>query len=162
MWTRQGRPQSAETSRGTAVTSATAIVCLAAMLLPLSASQSTTTTADDRHTDTCKREAPALVGGIQPLSLPGNLVRPQKVRDVRPQYPDVPANTILSRTLWIGQVLLDATGKVVHVWTVRELELPAINTAITEAVQQWAYTPVTVNGDATPACMTVLVTFLPR
>jgi len=84
------------------------------------------------------------------------------VRDVRPQYPDLPANTILSRTLWIGQVLLDATGKVVHVWTVRDLELPAINTAITEAVRQWTYTPVTVNGDATPACMTVLVTFLPR
>jgi hypothetical protein len=132
------------------------------MMLPVSPSQTTTTTSDDRRSDPCKYEAPALVGGIQPLSLPGNLVRPQKVRDVRPQYPDLPADTILSRTLWIGQVLLDATGKVVHVWTVRELELPAINTAITEAVQQWRYTPVTVNGDARPACMTVLVTFLPK
>jgi hypothetical protein len=162
MWARQWRPPSAETGRGTVVTSAgsTAIVCLAAMMLPVSPSQ--TTTSDDRRSDPCKYEAPALVGGIQPLSLPGNLLRPQKVSDVRPQYPELPANTILSRTLWIGQVLLDATGKVVHVWTVRELELPTINTAITAAVQQWTYTPVTVNGDATPACMTVLVTFLPR
>src|SRR5262245_7414062 len=148
MWTR--------TSAGS-----TAIVCLA-MMLPLPQGQTTTTSSDDPRSEPCRYEAPALVGGIQPLSLPGDLPRPQKVRDVRPQYPDLPADTILSRTLWIGQVLLDATGKVVHVWTVRELELPAINTAITEAVQQWAYTPVTVNGDATPACMTVLVTFLPR
>jgi len=162
MWTRQWRQPSAETGRGTAVTSAgsTAIVCLAAMMLPTSPSQTRTT--DDRRNHPCQYEAPALVGGIQPLSLPGNLLRPQKVRDVRPQFPELPANTILSRTLWIGQVLLDATGKVVHVWTVRELELPAINSAITEAVQQWMYTPVTVNGDATPACMTVVVTFLPR
>jgi hypothetical protein len=166
MWTRQWRPPSAETGRGTGRTSAgqTAIVCLAAMLLPVSPSQTTTSDAprSDPRNDPCKYEAPALVGGLPPLSLPGNLLLPQKVRDVRPQYPELPADTILSRTLWIGQVLLDATGKVVHVWTVRELELPAINTSITEAVQQWTYTPVTVNGDATPTCMTVRVTFLPR
>lgn len=84
----------------------------------------------------------------------------KKVRDAKPQYPELPANTTGSG-MWIGEVLLDAHGKVARVWTVREVEFTPpfspFNQAIVDAVKRWEFTPVVVKGTATSVCMTVTV-----
>lgn len=64
--------------------------------------------------------------------------------------------------MWIGEILLDAKGRVARVWTIREPTLtppfPPFNKAIDDAVQKWRFEPLLINGRPMPACMTVTVT----
>jgi len=56
-------------------------------------------------------------------------------------------------------VLIDARGKVSHVWVIREPKLtppyPPFSEAIVDAIQQWEFEPLNVKGVPTPLCMTV-------
>ena len=107
----------------------------------------------------CEREGATIVG--RPPARVGKGVRaPTKLRDARPQYPEVPANTTGSG-MWIGEMLVDSRGRVVRVWTVRAVEFtppfPAFNQAIVDAMKKWEFAPVVAKGNATPVCMTVTV-----
>ena len=105
----------------------------------------------------CEREGAKVVG--QTPTRAGKGARPpKKLRDAKPKYPELPANTMASG-MWAGEMLLDTHGKVARVWTVREVEFtppfPPFNQAIVDAMKRWEFTPVAVKGIATPVCMTV-------
>jgi hypothetical protein len=107
----------------------------------------------------CEREAEKLVG--QKAVRIGRSVRaPKKLRDVPPKYPELPPGTVGSG-VWLGEVLINNAGKVVHVWPIREVKFvpsfPAFNNAITDAMQQWEFEPLFVKGKPAAFCMTVSV-----
>lgn len=107
----------------------------------------------------CEREAEKLVG--QKAVRIGRSVRaPKKLRDVPPKYPELPPGTVGSG-VWLGEVLIDNAGKVAHVWPIREVKFvppfPAFNNALTDAMRQWEFEPLLVQGKPTAFCMTVTV-----
>jgi hypothetical protein len=79
---------------------------------------------------------------------------------VRPAYPPIPSATI-GGGVWIGEVLIDAGGRVSNVWTIREVKLlpplPSLNKAITDAVLRWQFEPAAVDNLAVPICQTITV-----
>lgn len=83
-----------------------------------------------------------------------------KVRHVPLAYPALTPGTT-GRGIWIGTALIDAKGKVVRVWTIRDVKItpptPGFTKAITDAIRQWEYWPLGINGVAEPACQTVTV-----
>ena len=112
----------------------------------------------------CEREASKLVGTAS--ALVGKGVRmPRKIHQVKPAYPSLPPNTRVKSNTWVGEILLDQTGTVSQVWTIREMQFtprfPAFSRAVVDAVWQWRFEPAMIDGRAIPLCMTtsVLVDF---
>ena len=105
----------------------------------------------------CEREALGLVGR-KPA---GSLRAPKKLRDVAPSYPDLPPGTT-GRGMWVGEMLVDTSGAVARVWPIREIAFtppsPAFNTAITDAIRQWRYDPLRLEGQPVPFCLTMTIT----
>jgi hypothetical protein len=110
-------------------------------------------------TTACEREGAAIVGS-KPEILGRGRRSPKKVRNVVPAFPELPSGTRGSG-IWIGELLLDAGGKVRHIWTIRQPRitppLPAFNRAILDAVRHWRFEPFIVASRATPLCLTVTV-----
>ena len=110
----------------------------------------------------CEREGEKLVGQ-KPIRIGPSMRAPKKLRDVRPKYPEeFPPNTVVSvGSPWLGEVLITESGKVTHVWPIREVAFqppfPAFNNAITDAIYQWVFEPFIVMGKPMPVCMTVTV-----
>jgi TonB family protein len=107
----------------------------------------------------CEGEGARFVGS-KPRMLQVWQRAPRKLRDVRPEYPDLPPGTRGSG-MWIGEILLDTDGKVSHIWTIRQARLippfPAFNRAVLDAVRRWQFEPFVVESEATPICVTVSV-----
>jgi hypothetical protein len=107
----------------------------------------------------CEHEAEKLLGE-KPVRIDRSVRAPKKIRDVPPKYPELPPGTIGSG-MWIGEVLINNSGKIAHVWPIREVEFkppfPAFDSAITDAIQQWEFEQLFVQGTAVPVCMTVTV-----
>lgn len=63
--------------------------------------------------------------------------------------------------MWLGEMLINNSGKIARVWTLREVRFvppfPAFTNAITDAIQQWEFEPLLVQGKAMPVCMTVAI-----
>jgi hypothetical protein len=76
----------------------------------------------------------------------------------------LPKGTTVTATgnVWIGEALIDAKGRTVQVWTLREPKLtpalPGVTDAITAAVQQWEYEPLLIDKAARPFCKIVTFT----
>ena len=106
---------------------------------------------------TCQREA-AKLAGTQPVRVGGRIRAPKQIRQVFPNYPELPPGTTVSG-IWTGEVLIGNDGKVVQVWPIREPRLtppfPPFNEASVAAVRQWEFQPLMVEKVATPFCMTV-------
>jgi protein TonB len=107
----------------------------------------------------CEREAEKLLG--QKAVRVGRSIRaPKKLRDVPPKYPQLPPGTRGSG-VWLGEVLIGSSGKIARVWALREVRFvppfPPFNNAITDAIRQWEFEPVLVQGKAMPVCVTVTV-----
>ena len=105
----------------------------------------------------CVEQSEKLVGqrasvAAQPL---------KKVRDAAPDYPTRQGTTKAVSSIWIGEALVDATGTVREVWTIRPLSFdpawPEFEAAIPAAVRKWSYEPAIVDGVAVPVCVTVSV-----
>lgn len=105
----------------------------------------------------CEREAVKIVKEAA-ARIGGPVRAPKKTRDVAPVYPELPTGTI-GTGMWVGETLVDSTGKVSRVWPIREVTLtpafPAFNAAIVASIQQWEFEPLILGGKATPFCMTV-------
>jgi outer membrane biosynthesis protein TonB len=105
------------------------------------------------------REARNVDGGA-PQKIGGKIRAPKKIRDARPKYPQLPPATTLGG-VWVGEVLVDAAGKVARVWTIRAFQItpafPAFNKSIVDTIQQWEYEPLRMNNEALPFCMTVTI-----
>ena len=108
----------------------------------------------------CDREFEKLIGD-KPIRIGRSQRALKKLRDVRPNYPELPAGTVVTSSVWTGEVLITASGKIAHVWTVREIKLtppfPGFNDAITNAIRQWEFKPLMVDGEPVPLCMMVSV-----
>jgi hypothetical protein len=107
----------------------------------------------------CDREAEKLLDQ-KPVRIRGSVRAPKTIRDVRPKYPELPPGTTGSG-MWMGEALINNSGKVVRVWPIREVEFkppfPSFNSAITDAIRQWVFEPLILQGKAAPVCMTVTV-----
>jgi hypothetical protein len=81
-------------------------------------------------------------------------------RRVRPIFPTIPSATT-GGGVWIGELLIDARGRVLNVWTIREPKLtprlPSLNNAITDAVLKWQFAPAAVDRVPVPTCQTITV-----
>ena len=88
---------------------------------------------------------------------PGGLVKyPEKVRDVRPNYPKVAIEGKVQ-----GRVIIEATigvdGRVKDARILRSI--PLLDRPALDAVQQWRFTPTLLNGVPVPVIITVTVDF---
>jgi hypothetical protein len=85
----------------------------------------------------------------------------KKVRDAVPDYPTRQGTTRAVASIWIGEALVDNTGTVREVWTIRPLRFepawPEFEAAIPAAIRKWGYEPAIVDGAAAPVCVTVSV-----
>jgi outer membrane biosynthesis protein TonB len=107
----------------------------------------------------CEREAEQLVGQ-KPVLIGRSVRAPKKLRDFPPKYPELPPNTRASG-VWLGEILINNSGKIARVWSLREVRFvppfPAFKSAITDAIQQWEFEPLLARGTPVPVCMTVTV-----
>ena len=92
-----------------------------------------------------------------PLLAVGEVKPPRLVRRIEPAYPELARQ---ARTE--GVVILEATtdiyGRVAAVRVLRSIAL--LDAAAVEAVRQWVYEPLLVNGRPRPVTFTVTVTFV--
>jgi outer membrane biosynthesis protein TonB len=107
----------------------------------------------------CLREG-AKLGGPQPVQI-GRVVRaPKKIKDVPPDWPELPRSTTVGG-VWVGEVLIDYKGRVAEVWPTRSFRLhppfPAFNEAVVTAIRQWIFEPLLLEKKAVPVCLTVTV-----
>jgi protein TonB len=112
---------------------------------------------DPRGASTVRKATPA--GGMAPpkvLRVGGTIKEPRKIKDVRPVYPDIAYQARVQ-----GYVVLECTigadGRVSDVKVVRGI--PLLDQAAIDAVSQWVYEPVLMNGVPVAVIMTVTVSF---
>ena len=91
-----------------------------------------------------------------PVQIGGPIHAPMKIRDVRPVYPPI-AQQAGVKGVVVVEVLIDSAGNVAEGRVLRSI--PLLDQAALDAVKQWKFMPVTVNGVARPVTMTVTVNF---
>jgi TonB family protein len=92
-----------------------------------------------------------------PRRISGRIQPPQKVRDVRPVYPEGAQRSRIQ-----GMVMLETTISrtgCVHSLRVIRSAHPQLNFAGLHAVSRWRFTPTLLDGRPVPVIMTVTVTF---
>jgi protein TonB len=93
---------------------------------------------------------------LPPVRIGGNIQPPTLIRRVEPVYPDI---AILARVT--GVVILEATvnerGEVVNVVVLRSIKM--LDQAAIDAVKQWRYSPVLLNGTPRSFVLTVTLSF---
>jgi hypothetical protein len=94
---------------------------------------------------------------------PGGKTRPaepKKRRDVSPHWPaQLPASCFAGAGA--HEVLVGADGKVERTWLIKA-PCSQVATALEEAIRQWEYEPVIVDGKPVPFCMMVATRVHPR
>jgi hypothetical protein len=87
---------------------------------------------------------------------------PRRLREPVLEFPTRQGSSTAKSTIWVGEALIDATGKVRSVWTLRPLRFepawPEFDEAVVAGVRQAAYEPPMVDGKSSPVCVTVSVT----
>ena len=81
---------------------------------------------------------------------------PQKVHHVAPSYPPIARQAKISGVV-IVEALIAEDGSVRDVKVLRSV--PLLDTAATDAVRQWRFTPTLLNGVPVQVIMSVTVTF---
>lgn len=114
---------------------------------------------DDARPGACVEEGAALVGEV-PVQVDRGTPLPRKTRDVVPQYPELPQGTRVDVAGgWSGEFLLSSQGEVIEVWTIQGVHLspafPAFNAAIVDAIRQWRFEPLRVDGRPVAACVRI-------
>jgi TonB family protein len=110
-----------------------------------------------------ERERGAVVGGIvgslklpPPIELGGNIAPPIQTYRIQPIYPSIAQSARIQGAVVIT-VLLGTDGKVRDAHVLRSI--PLLDAAALEAVQQWEWMPLKIDGIAVPIVMTVTVNF---
>ena len=103
------------------------------------------------------------VGRSQPTAAPsrmgGTAATPRKIRDVVPVYPPR-ARAAGVRGVVLLEVTIATDGSVTNPRVLRSV--PLLDQAAIDAVRQWQYEPVVVNGAPIPVVMTVSVPVYPN
>jgi protein TonB len=92
----------------------------------------------------------------RPVRVGGQIKEPTLVRRVEPKYPSIAVAAHVEGTV-ILEAQVDENGRVQNVRILRSI--PLLDRAALDAVQQWQYTPVILNGRPVPFVLTVVVTF---
>jgi protein TonB len=103
---------------------------------------------------------PAAPAKRAPVRIGGQLTAPALVHRVNPVYPEV---AVLAQVtgIVILEATVDAQGAVESVRVLRSV--PLLDRAAIEAVRQWRYTPLVLNGVPSPFVLTVTLSFsMPR
>jgi hypothetical protein len=108
----------------------------------------------------CQREGYALARE-EPRRIDGKMPAPTRLHYTAPKYPALPKATVGSGS-WTGEVLIDRSGTIRHLWPIREVQFtppfPAFKASIVDAIRQWQYEPSWFAGQPVFVCMTVTVT----
>jgi len=99
---------------------------------------------------------PTWTAGDPPLRIGGHIKEPRKIKDVRPVYPDI-ALSARVQGIVIIEAQIDQDGKVNNARVIRPVAL--LDQAALDAVLQWEFEPVLLNGQPVPVIMTVTVNF---
>lgn len=92
----------------------------------------------------------------QPVRIGGQVAAPALVHRVEPEYPAVAVAAQLEGMV-ILEATIDAKGRVASVRVLRSRGF--LDKAAIEAVKQWRYQPLMLNGQATPFVLTVTLNF---
>lgn len=93
--------------------------------------------------------APVRVGGL--------ITTPALIRRIEPRYPDVAAVAHLTGVV-ILEAVVDTEGRVESVKVLRSRHI-LLDRAAVDALQQWRYSPLNLNGTPTPFVLTVTFNF---
>lgn len=92
-----------------------------------------------------------------PLPVGGKVLRPTKIFDAQPEYPDLAQQAHVQGVVII-QAIIGTTGRVEEATVLRSIRL--LDAAALAAVRQWRYTPPSLNGQPISVMMTVTVQFI--
>src|SRR5262245_47250947 len=100
--------------------------------------------------------APQAPRPAAPVRIGGNISTPALVKRVEPTYPDV---AIMAKVggMVILEAVVDANGSVESVKVLRSVKF--LDNAAIEAVKQWKYSPLILNGVPTSFVLTVTLNF---
>jgi TonB family protein len=98
----------------------------------------------------------AQVDARAPFRVGGPIPPPVKIKDVQPVYPLAAHQARVQGTV-IAEVVIDQTGHVVKANILRSI--PLLDQAALDAIRQWEFRPVLLNGVAIPVLFTTVVTF---
>jgi periplasmic protein TonB len=91
-----------------------------------------------------------------PVRIGGHIQAPALVHRVPPEYPPIAVNARIQGTV-ILEATVDERG---HVQATRVLRsIPLLDQAALDAVRQWRYSPLLLNGEPCPFILTVTVSF---
>jgi len=99
---------------------------------------------------------PAPSAPAKPVRIGGTIAEPKLVHRVQPVYPQI-AIDARKEGVVILEATVDADGAVRQVRVLRSE--PLLDQAAAEAVKQWRYAPLQLNGQAHPFILTVTVSF---
>lgn len=104
------------------------------------------------------RDAPAPQGPRRRVRVGGNVRRAMLVRHVSPVYPPGAAGEGVEGTVLL-EAVIDKEGKPIGLKAINSMVDPRLIDAALEAVKQWRYKPVLLNGRAIEIVTTVSVAF---
>lgn len=93
---------------------------------------------------------------VKPIRIGGDIERPTLVQRVSPEYPQI-AISAKKEGIVILEATVNADGLVSHVRVLRSE--PLLDKAAVDAVKQWRYSPLQLNGRAQSFILTVTVSF---
>jgi TonB family protein len=93
---------------------------------------------------------------VAPVRVGGQIRTPTKVKDVKPEYPDIAQAARVQGVVTI-EAIIGPTGKIEDARVVRSI--PLLDQAALDAVRQWEYRPTLLNGAPVPVVITVAVNF---
>jgi protein TonB len=91
-----------------------------------------------------------------PVRAVGDVKPPRLIRRVEPRYPEIALHANIHGVV-ILEAMTDIHGRVIDVRVLRSI--PLLDEAVVEAVRQWIYEPLLVNGRPRPVTFTVTVRF---
>jgi TonB family protein len=86
----------------------------------------------------------------------GDIKPPRLIKEVAPVYPEVARVAMIEGVVILG-VKTDEQGKVIDVMVLRSI--PLLDQAAIDAVRQWVYEPMIIDGKAVPVVFTQTVRF---
>jgi protein TonB len=93
---------------------------------------------------------------VTPVRVGGEISTPRLIRRVDPEYPPIAVSALIEGMV-ILEATVDATGVVKDTRVLRSHGV--LDEAAIDAVQQWRYEPLLLNGKPTPFVLTVTVSF---
>jgi protein TonB len=100
--------------------------------------------------------APVAAAPRTPVRIGGQITAPALLYRVNPVYPEIAVHAKVTGTV-ILEATVDTEGRVESVRVLRSISV--LNNAAIEAVKQWRYSPLVLNGIPTPFVLTVTLSF---